>query len=123
MAWVRHVCNTRCATGTANTVYYYLAEPWALTSRYNDSYVQSHFGAINMTGPAGGGFVFDTNALHRGVSAGARPRTTVILEFHGHGKLPRAFTKPKANSCPSTKHKDWRTGYQGIPLYPAESFA
>ena len=67
-----------------------MAEPWALTSRYNDRYVQSHFDAVDMTGPAGGGFVFDTNSLHRCVVIGNRPRKTVILEFHGHGKLPRA---------------------------------
>ena len=111
---------TQVARGTANTVYYYLAEPWALTSRYNDTYVQSHFDAIDMTGPAGGGFVFDTNSLHRGVVIGNRPRKTVILEFHGHGKLPRAFRSARHNACPSVKHKAWRTGTLGYSLYPPE---
>jgi hypothetical protein len=111
---------TQVARGTANTVYYYLAEPWALTSRYNDSYVQSHFDAIDMTGPAGGGFVFDTNSLHRGLVIGNRPRKTVILEFHGHGKIPRAFHSARYNACPSVKHKAWRTGTPGYSLYPPE---
>lgn len=112
---------TQVARGTANTIYYYLAEPWALTSRYSDSYVQSHFDAVDMTGPAGGGFVFDTNSLHRGVVLGNRPRKTVILEFHGHGKLPRAFHSARHNACPSVKHKAWRAGTPGYSLYPPES--
>ena len=111
---------TQVARGTANTVYYYLAEPWALTSRYNDSYIQSHFETIDMTGPAGGGFIFDTNSLHRGVVVGNRPRRTVVLEFHGHGKLPRAFHSARHNACPSVKHKTWRTGTPGYSLYPPE---
>ena len=112
--WLRCWCMHR------PTSYYYLAEPWALTSRYSDSYVQSHFDAVDMTGPAGGGFVFDTNSLHRGVVIGSRPRKTVILEFHGHGKLPRAFHSARHNACPSVKHKAWRTGTPGYSLYPPE---
>ena len=39
-----------------------------------------------MGGPKGGGFVFDTNALHRGVVAGTQPRSVLILEFNDAAK-------------------------------------
>ena len=40
-----------------------------------------------MIGRAGGGFVFDTNGLHRGEVDGSYGRDAVILEFHPHGKV------------------------------------
>lgn len=54
-----------------------------------------------MTGKAGGGFVFDTNSLHRGLAEGNFSRTVVILEFHAHGKIPRLSLFDNI-PCPST---------------------
>ena len=34
-----------------------------------------------MTGKRGGGFIFDTNAIHRGQMAGNRSRTVILAEF------------------------------------------
>ena len=112
---------TQVARGSANIVYYSNSEPWALMSRYSDSYVRANYGVTNMTGPAGGGFVFDTNSLHRGVIDGVRSRRTVVLEFHGHGKIPQAFNF-KHNACPSIKTatRSWQRGEPGFALYPPE---
>ena len=43
-----------------------------------------------MIGKRGGGFLFDTNALHKIEVEGRLPRKVVVLEFHPRGgKLPR----------------------------------
>lgn len=50
---------------------------------------------------------------------GARPRTTVILEFHPLGKIPRMRPVTKMSAalpCPSQWHKAY--GYRGRPGYP-----
>ena len=115
---------TQVAQKTANTIYFSNAEPWKLMSRYNNSYVQSTFKVVDLVGPAGGGFILDTNALHRGITEGRLSRTTVILEFHGHAKLPRAFSaRSFPNACPSVKRgrTSWQIGEPGYPLYPQDS--
>ena len=50
-------------------------------SRFADKYVRASYDAVPMTGKRGGGFVFDTNAIHRGEMAGARSRTVLLVEF------------------------------------------
>ena len=82
-----------------------------------------------MVGPEGGGFVFDTNALHRGDVAGNATRRTVILEFHAHGKVLPLLRHN--NPCPSIKAASravrtaapgrWSEGVPGLPLFPTES--
>ena len=49
---------------------------------------------VRLTGPAGGGFLLDTNALHRGAARGSRPRTVVLMHFHAHGKVERLGMPP-----------------------------
>eukprot|EP00966_Prymnesium_polylepis_P017087 394157-Prymnesium_polylepis.3 len=57
------------------------------SSHFAASYVHSHFAITPMVGRAGGGFVFDTNALHRGMHEGNATRMTLVLEFHSHDKI------------------------------------
>ena len=52
-----------------------------------------------MEGPEGGGFLFDTNAIHRGVVEGTKERTVVILEFNNQDKVA-ALSKLR-HPCPS----------------------
>ena len=73
-----------------------------------------------MLGKAGGGFVFDTNALHKGEVNGDFERTTVILEFHAHNKI-----RPLDGAgvpCPSAERgkRENANGVAGWPLYPPE---
>ena len=73
-----------------------------------------------MLGRAGGGFVFDTNALHKGEVRGDFERTTVILEFHAHNKI-----RPLDGAgvpCPSAERgkRENANGVAGWPLYPTE---
>jgi len=108
------------ATGTHNTLYYSMGLPRG--GRYSESYVKTHHKVVNMTGRRGAGFIFDTNALHRGVAVGALTREVVILEFHPHGKVPLIS---RHGPCPSrkdraTSHRSVRYGMPGFPLYPNE---
>ena len=94
-----------------------------ITSRFTEAYVASREGArpaVPMLGRAGGGFVFDTNALHKGEVRGDFERTTVILEFHAHNKI-----RPLDGAgvpCPSAERgkRENANGVAGWPLYPPE---
>ena len=84
-----------------------------ITSRFTEAYVASREGArpaVPMLGRAGGGFVFDTNALHRAVVSGTQPRSVLILEFNDAAKdadlarvssIFRSKHPTKAFPCPS----------------------
>ena len=56
-----------------------------------------------MHGPRFGGFIFDTNAIHKIELDGADARTVVTLEWHPHGKIGplAAFDNP----CPSRRRR------------------
>lgn len=69
-------------------------------SRFADGFVDTHFEKVPLAGPRGGGFLLDTNAIHRGQPDGSRERTTVILEFIAKNKL-RGAPRVLRNACPS----------------------
>ena len=119
---------TQVAVGTHNLNYYSHGEPWQLLSRYTDAHVRSRYEVASMTGQAGGGFLFDTNALHQALLHPANDsRTVVIFEFHPHGKVGPLL--PYNNPCPSSKRAERGVprsdaivhGRPGYPLYPQES--
>jgi hypothetical protein len=60
---------------------------------------------VPLTGQAGGGFLLDTNALHRAELHGVRERTAVLLEWHAHRKIQSLAPHPAvmALPCPSIK--------------------
>ena len=120
---------TLIAARSRNTLYYTHNLPWRLLSRYSDGWVRQQHRVEQMVGPGGGGFLFDTNALHKGeVDGGNRSRLAVILEFHRHGKLGPLLQRD--NPCPSIKAAPravrasapgrWERGVPELPLYPAE---
>ena len=90
---------------------------------------------VTLDGPAGGGFLLDTNALHRGYLGGREARTAVMLEFHPHGKIPRLVSNRHVRGLPCPSNKDeasvwtpaaqhnWAAGVGGLPLYPTEKAA
>lgn len=129
----------KVARGSHNTLYYdHTLRPVEAT-RIDANWVKAHHEVVSMTGRAGGGYIFDTNALHKGELEGTRERRLVMLEFHPHGK---ALTM-HASSCPSRLKKavtsdgvahwpaiyedfgdpavsDVVRGEKGLPLYPQE---
>lgn len=115
---------TVVANRSHNVQYYTHGAPWNLLSRFSARWVTSRYDALPMLGREGGGFVFDTNALHKGEVSGSKTRDAVILEFHAHGKVAHALGGD--NPCPSirrVKHPPpgWQGGVPGFALYPTES--
>ena len=99
---------TQVARGSHKTLYWSYHDMGE--SRFDDDWVARNYEIQNMGGPKGGGFVFDTNALHRGVVSGNTPRSVLILEFNNAAKdaeLARAAATfrskhpTKAFPCPS----------------------
>jgi hypothetical protein len=58
-----------------------------LQSRFADSYVEENYAVTALTGPRGGGFLFDTATIHKGKAAGKRSRTVIIADFMDTRKL------------------------------------
>lgn len=116
---------TLVARTTHDTLYYRHGGA-AKYHRFTEAYVRARHEVVAMSGPRGGGFLFDTNALHQGVVEGRRPRTTVILEFHALGKLPRlryALSEAKGLPCPSIRNRPNGASLRGTPgldLYPQD---
>lgn len=92
-------------------------------SRYNDSWVRSNYDVDTMTGPAGGGFIFDTNSIHRGGGftpkkssslqqrVNQQQRTVIIFEMNDRRKsielqALRVFNHSASDGipCPSQQH-------------------
>jgi hypothetical protein len=99
---------TQVARGSHKTLYWSYHDMGE--SRFSDDWVARNYDIVSMGGPKGGGFVFDTNALHRGVLKGDAPRSVLILEFNDAAKdadLARAAATfrskhpTKAFPCPS----------------------
>eukprot|EP00966_Prymnesium_polylepis_P037989 881221-Prymnesium_polylepis.1 len=76
-----------------------------------------------MLGPAAGGFIYDTNALHTTDRAGDAERDAIVLEFHAHGKLEHFARNRVNNPCPSMESivpGARLRNASGFPLYPQE---
>ena len=61
----------------------------------------AHYKIAKLTGKAGGGFIFDTNSIHRGEPKGSLARTTLVLEYHSAVKCPVVLALGLAIPCPS----------------------
>ena len=118
-----HTHPTMVARKSQDTFYYNHLSNWAYHSRFDDSYVRSRHEVRSMVAPAGGGFLFDTNALHRSTLAGNRERDCLVLEFTAHNKIGHFMLND--NPCPGNKagppnSSCWPNSYPGLPLYPRE---
>ena len=47
---------------------HYFTYDWLKGSRFADKYIRENYDVVPMTGKRGGGFIFDTNAIHKGTS-------------------------------------------------------
>ena len=118
---------TEIASGTHNTMYWSHDSHYFHLSRFSDESVRQHHNVAAMHGARGGGFLFDTNAMHRIQMDGDLGRLVVTLEFHAHGKI-LALRGSRASPCPSRKRVGWSPsrwlfGERGFPLYPPEEDA
>ena len=92
---------TEIAVGSHNTHWY--SHHISHETRYSDDYVRREYKVASMKGPKGGGFIFDTNSLHRGVVKGTKERLVVILEFNPKYKSVNLNKLQAAFPCPSQK--------------------
>lgn len=106
---------TLVARGTHNILHFFSGWPFG-ASRYADQYVHAHHDIASLDAPRGGGFLLDTNALHRAaLERGGGIRRAVVLEFHGYGKvrIPRTWARrqtPSPYPSPSGSHAMQRCG-------------
>ena len=93
------------------------------------SQVRAHHQIATLTGPRFGGFIFDTNAVHKIELEGNRSRDVVTLEWHPHGKIPQL--RRHNNPCPTRRRRvpdmwsknstySWLRGDERFPHFPSE---
>lgn len=93
------------------------------------SQVRAHHQIATLTGPRFGGFIFDTNAVHKIELEGNRSRDVVTLEWHPHGKIPQL--RRHNNPCPTRRRRvpdmlsknstySWLRGDERFPYFPSE---
>ena len=64
---------------------------------HNDS--TAYVYVVPMTGKRGGGFIFDTNAIHKGEMSGVRSRTVLLVEFMEVEKFSALWRVGLAGPC------------------------
>jgi hypothetical protein len=72
------------AAGTHRTVWY--SADGMHDSRFNASWPTIAERVVPLAGVRGGGFLFDTNALHVGSAVGDVPRSVVVVELDRHSR-------------------------------------
>ena len=89
---------TLVATGT-HKILYYRSEDYSST-RFKDDYVDKIFQIAKGCGKKGGGFLFDTNTIHKGSVNGDSERTVIIAEYHHIAKCAYSEAKELGIPCP-----------------------
>ena len=85
---------------------HYFSYDWLKGSRFADKYVRENYDIVPMTGKRGGGFIFNTNAIHKGEMSGARSRTVLLVEFMEAHKIPTLWNVGLGGPCgPARKNK------------------
>lgn len=112
---------TVVAPGSHRQWYALHGTPATATSRFREQHIRRHYEPLPLTGRGGGGFVFDTNGLHKVQIGHNTTRTAVVLEFHAHGKLPRLHgDHPCPSLDPFRETVQGQRGIRAVPMYPPE---
>lgn len=94
---------TKVANASHDILFFKTEEfPW---TRFDDGYVKSRHSVITACGKKGGGFIFDTNSIHKGTPVGTNDRTTIVYEYHPAGKC--AFVKHRDMGIPCPSGDQW----------------
>jgi hypothetical protein len=99
---------TVIAVGTHQYVWYSALGDF--DSRYNASWIADNFDIEPLGGPRGGGFLFDTNALHVGSFEGSEARSVVILEIDRQDRCAQLALP--FSPCPSAGQHTFTTASQ-----------
>ncbi len=87
---------TMIAAGTHKLLYYRTENYFS--TRFKDDYVEKNYKIVKGCGKKGGGFLFDTNTIHKGSVSGENERTVIIAEYHHIAKC--AYSSEKDLPCP-----------------------
>ena len=68
-------------------------------TRFADPWVDANYETNQLVGKKGGGFVFDTNAIHKGLATGTKERTVVVLQFDERHKAINLKLAEKGLPC------------------------
>lgn len=83
-----------------NNIHYYVPHTYE-GSRFKDNFITKNYKIVKGCGKKGGGFIFDTNTIHKGTANGIYDRLTVIIEFHHKLKCDLIKTLGYYLPCPS----------------------
>lgn len=125
---------TRIAAGTHDTFYWSYAGygkkgEGLRYSRFSEQFVAKSYDVHTMTGPRGGGFVFDTNTVHKGEVRGSKPRDVLMIELSLAAKCRRNPDLPRhrpytharpMRTPPSPPSQSWLE-HECLPLSEASS--
>jgi len=90
-------CPTHIAMGSQHTAFFWYGSQ--STFRFSDAYVERHYPLRKMLGPRGGGFIFDTNTVHRGhVDGEHEGREVLVADIMSRSKLEANL--PTGGPCP-----------------------
>ena len=90
---------TRVAAGSHRQIYYAAGKSNA-GMYFSDRHIEASYRVHAMEGAAGGGFIFDTNAAHRGhVDGASKGRDAIVVDMLAVPKA-HALGKGVGFSCP-----------------------
>ena len=89
---------TRVAIGSHRTFYY--AHDALRLSRFSDTFINSSFATRAMTGGKFGGFVLDTNAVHKATLRGSTQRDVLVFELNARSKSEQLVDAPCGHATP-----------------------
>merc|ERR1712232_292969 len=90
---------TQVAKGSHQNVFYWHED--FEQSRYPDAYVDKEYATVRLAGRAGSGYIFDTNALHKGTPEGSQSRNVIVVEYHQAAKCGLLSKLGLNIPCPS----------------------
>ena len=87
---------TEIAAGSHRTLYYSYGDYYE--SRFDAKAIRTRYNTTQMLGEVGGGFIFDTNAIHRGLPGASQLRDVLIFEFNTISNLAEFSRAPFAKT-------------------------
>ena len=105
----------------SNNLWYYYYTGGVKARHPHPDFVSSQYEVKSMLGKPQGGFIFDTNSLHRAKPIGTKDRFVLAAEFHAHGKMTQLYGR--GLPCPDQAKTILPTNRGGLPgfkFFPQE---
>ena len=86
---------------------HYFSYDWLKGSRFADKYIRANYDVVPMTGKRGGGFIFDTNAIHKGTYC-AEINQHCVAEPRRDNLISAQARCPGRAPAPCSSSSSWR---------------